>query len=194
MDLAVDRPDIVDKIILFDSLSYRGHPYFKRDANGASIYGGTYASQEEMANDLPLKITGVWAETKNFAAMGALWDKLIYTAGKHPTEEETEIYMTETCKQRCMPESYWALSSFNISDTPNLYGEGNGKIHKVVQPVLMFWGTKDMAIPWFNEHENYDYFITRKVGTFKYVPVDAGHSPISDQPDILAAEITEFVK
>ena len=193
MDLAADRPDIVEKIILFDSLSFRGHPYFKRDENGASIYGATFATQEEMANYPALHITGVWAENKDFVHMGGLWKKLIYTADGHPSEEDNLIYLEETCKQACMPESYWALSTFNISDTPNLFAPGNGKIHKIHQPVLMFWGRKDLAIPWFNQHENYDYFVTRDPNKFKYVEVNAGHSPISDQPDILADEIRKYV-
>lgn len=193
MDLAADRPDIVAKLVFFDSLSFRGHPYFKRDEKGASIYGATYKDQTEMANDLPLKITGIWAETKDYKHMGSLWDKLIYSAGFHPDDEDNQILLEETCKQACMPESYWCLSTFNISDTPTLYAEGNGKIHKIRQPLLMFWGEKDLAIPWFNQHENYDYFSTRKGCYFRYVPLNSGHSPINDQPDILAEEIKKFM-
>ncbi len=193
MDLAADRPDLVKKLILIDPLSFRGHPYFKRDENGP-IYGATYSSQEEMANDMPLKITGIWAETKDFRHMGALWDKLIYTSGRHPNAEDNEIYLEETCKQRCMPESYWALSTFNISDTPSLYAPGNGKIHKINQPVLLFWGKYDLAIPWFNQHENYDYFRTRDPSKFTYVELESGHSPINDQPEKMAAEIKKFLK
>ncbi len=193
MDLATDRQDLVKKLILIDSLSFRGHPYFKRNENGA-IYGATYSSQEEMANDMPLKITGIWAETKDFKHMGGLWDKLIYTAGHHPNDEDNEIYLEETCKQKCMPESYWALSTFNISDTPSLYAKGNSKIHKINQPVLMFWGRKDMAIPWFNQHENYDYFKTRDNAEFTYVELDSGHNPVLDQTEIMAEAIKKFVK
>ncbi len=193
MDLAADRPDIVKKLILIDSLSFRGHPYFKRDENGP-IYGATYSSQEEMANDMPLKITGIWAETNDFKHMGGLWDKLIYTAGFHPNEEDNEIYLKETCKQKCMPESYWALSTFNISDTPSLYAKGNSKVHKIKQPVLMFWGKKDMAIPWFNQHENYDYFKTRDNCEFTYVELDSGHNPVFDQTEKMAEAIRKFVK
>lgn len=194
MDLAADRHDIVKKLILIDPLSFRGHPYFKRDDKGASIYGATYASQEEMANDLPLKITGIWAETNDFKHMGGLWDKLIYSAGHHPNEEDNLIFLRETCKQKCMPESYWALSTFNISDTPSLYASGNGKIHKIDQPVLLIWGTHDLAIPWFNQHENYDYFKTRDPNKFTFVELDSGHSPVSDQPKAMADAIKEFVK
>lgn len=192
MDLAADRPDIVKKLILIDPLSFRGHPYFKRGEKG-SIYGATYSSQEEMANDMPLKITGIWAETKDVKGMGGLWDKLIYSAGHHPSEEDNLIFLSETFKQRCMPESYWALSTFNISDTPSLYAEGNHKIHKIDQPVLLFWGTYDLAIPWFNQHENYDYFRTRDPNKFVYVELDSGHSPVSDQPEAMAKSIREFV-
>ncbi len=194
MDLAADRPDIVKKLILIDPLSFRGHPYFKRDESGKTIYGATYSSQEEMANDTPLKITGIWAENNDFKHMGAMWDKLIYSADHHPNKEDHLIYLKETCKQRCMPESYWALSTFNISNAPSLYAPGNGKISKIKQPVLLFWGKHDLAIPWFYQHENYDYFRTRDPGKFTYVELDSGHSPISDQPKAMTEAIREFLK
>lgn len=191
MSVAARRPDLVDQIVFFDSISLRGHPYFQRDEKGKPIYGKAYDSIEHMSSSNPQKATIEWMENKDFEKMTGLWNLVIYSGGPRPTEEENRLYMEETFKQRCLGESYWALSTFNITDTPTFYAKGDGLYHNIHQPILCFWGENDISVPWFNTHELPDYFGDQ----LKLVKVPhAGHSPISDQPDLLVEEMRKFLK
>lgn len=193
MSMKARYPELVDSIIFVDSISYRGHPYYKRDEKGLPIMGAAYSSMEEMAADRSQKVAIDATANKDYARMEAIWNLVIYTGNGHYEGEESHYYITETFKQRCMMEAYWALSTFNISDTPTPYAPGNGLVHKVTCPILMFWGENDIAISWdCYTKDNVEYFPPTQL---KFIKLPhSGHSPLHDQPDLLAKGIREFLK
>ena len=190
MSLCARYPGIVNKIIFFDSISHRGHPYFKRGDDGKPMFGVPYSSMEEMAGHSVQAATIAWMNEKNYEKMTGVWNLVIYTGGIRPSEEDNRILMDETFKERCLGESYWALSTFNIDDTASYYAPGNGLCHNVTVPILCFWGENDISIPWFNTHELPDYFGDQ----LKLVKLpNCGHSCLNDQPELLAKNIREFL-
>ncbi len=191
MALAAASPDRVEKLILIDSTTHRGYPIFKKDAAFRPIVGSAYASPAEMASD-PLQVAPVVAalQAGNAAFMAYIYDLTIYT-NKKPAPEANAVYIAETLKQRNLPDVDFALASLNMGDVPNFYAPGDGSIHRIVCPVLHFWGVLDKTVPEAMVQDN----IAAISGPSTYIRLEnCGHSPLVDQPDELASQMIGFLR
>ncbi|MBU0997035.1 MAG: alpha/beta hydrolase [Firmicutes bacterium] len=191
MELAAHYPAKVNKLILINSGSHKGYPVFKKDASGRMIFGETYASADEMAND-PVQVKPLLdaQKAKNFAFVKYIFDVTIYTVNK-PTDEDNFEYINETMKQVNLPDADYALASQNMSCEPNSYKTGENTIHRIQAPVLHFWGDKDITVP---ESMIFDNINALKAQS-TYIKFDhCGHSPLVDKPDELANAIIEFIR
>ena len=190
MYLAATQPHRVEKLILVESMSYRGYPIFRKDPQGQPLPGQFYASKEEMAAD-PIQVVPAVAALKagNSEYLKMLWDLLIYVVNKPPEEEYRET-LAATMKQRNLVDVDWALTSFNIGSTHNGVTEGTGLVDQITCPVLSFWGDKDLVVTRGMVEET-----AEAIGdTLRLVYLEnCGHSPLVDALDILAAEIKAFV-
>ncbi|XFA98567.1 alpha/beta fold hydrolase [Candidatus Izemoplasma sp. B36] len=190
LKIAAKRPKEVKNVILIESCSYKGYPVFKKDENGQPIVGSYYATKEELALD-PVQVAPMENifNTGASAYMTAVWDQLIYTVNK-PTPEDAELYMSETMKEKCIVDVDWALTRFNMSNDFNGVTKGDGSIKDVVCPVISFWSEKDIVV--------LEYMVDETVAALnnckKVKLPNSGHSPLLDQPDLLAKEILEFIK
>ncbi|MGI6377871.1 alpha/beta hydrolase [bacterium] len=189
--LAATYPKLVKQVLLVNSMSYRGYPVYKKDANGQVLLGQVYKSKEEMALD-PVQVLPVQTaiEAKNYELMENVWNFAIYSAGRGPSPEDGHIYLTETLKQRCLIDVDWALANFNMSDKHNGYNPGNGLAAKVTCPIVSYWGEKDITVPSYMALENKEGFKQLEFVVIK----DSGHSPIIDQTDFLAQSFKEHLK
>ncbi len=190
LKMAALRPKEVKNVILIESCSYKGYPVFKKDENGQPIVGSYYATKEELALD-PVQVAPMENifNTGASAYMTAVWNQLIYTVNK-PTPEDAELYMSETMKEKCIVDVDWALTRFNMSNDFNGVTKGDGSIKDVVCPVISFWSEKDIVV--------LEYMVDETVAALsnckKVKLPNSGHSPLLDQPDLLAKEILEFIK
>jgi len=191
MQMAAEHPDMVQKLVLIESVSYRGLPIFKKDQNGQPLVGQYYLSKEEMAAD-PVQVAPVAKafEEGNIDFIKYLWDEVIYVVNK-PEPEENKEYMAATMKQRNLVEVDWALTSFNLSHSHNGVAEGSGLVDKINCPVLAFWGDHDLVITREMVEETVE-----AIGEKARMVVleNCGHSPLVDAPDKLSHEIINFTR
>ena len=190
LKLAALKPKEVKNVILIESCSYKGYPVFKKDEAEKPIVGSYYSTKEELALD-PVQVAPMENifSTNAAAYMTAVWNQLIYTVNK-PNEEDANLYMSETMKEKCIVDVDWALTRFNMSDEFNGVTKGDGSIKDVVCPVLSFWSEKDIVV--------LEYMVDETVLALKNckkikIP-NSGHSPLVDQPDLLAKHILEFIE
>ena len=153
-------------------------------------FGEVYESREEMAKDpvqvLPLLMA---YQTKNKALLKQIYNMTIYTVNK-PNEEEFDLYIDETLKQRNLVDVDFALASFNMGHEHNFYTQGDGSIDDVKAETLHVWGSHDVTVPEQMMKANID-----AIKNSTYVKFDqCGHSPSIDKPDELTKVIIEFIK
>ena len=190
LKIAALRPKEVKHVILIESCSYKGYPVFKKDQAGQPIIGSYYSSKEELALD-PVQVAPMENifNTNASAYMTAVWNQLIYTVNK-PSDEDAKLYMSETMKEKCIVDVDWALTRFNMSNEFNGVTKGDGSIKNVICPVLSFWSEKDIVV--------LEYMVDETVAALnncKKVKIpNSGHSPLIDQPDLLAENILNFIK
>lgn len=187
---AADYQNQVKSLILIASGSYKGFPIYEKDAQYQPIMGKQYSSKEAMATD-PVQVVPVAMalEQNNTALMKQIWSAAIYNTGL-PPEEDFDMYIAETMKQRNLIDIDWALMQFNMSDEHNGVTEGDGSISKVTCPVLALYGANDLAVTeaMFKETVHALTNVTQKVYP------DVGHSPITDLPEVMVDDLSTFIK
>jgi pimeloyl-ACP methyl ester carboxylesterase len=189
--MAAVRPQLVEKIVLIESMSHKGYPLFKKDEKGQPLLGQVYPTKDTMALD-PVQVAPAVAAmtTKNVAFMSYLWDVAIYSVNK-PTPEQNKLFIDETLKQRNLIDIDWSLANFNMGDSFNFYTMGDHSIGKVTAPVLSIWSKKDYVVLEYMVRETVAALGTK--ATLK-VYDNSGHSPLVDCPDQLTTDILAFVK
>lgn len=191
MELAADYPELIKKIVLVESVSYKGYPIFRKDEKGQPIIGEFYKTREEMALD-PIQVIPAQRamEAKDYGVMKFIWDAAIYV-NKKPEEKEYNEFLTATLQQRNLVDIDWALATFNLSNEHNGMVEGNGKIDKITVPVLSIWGDKDVVVL---RHMVEDTVNAIGENARLVIYNDCGHSPITDCTEKLISDIANFVK
>lgn len=191
MQMAAEHPDIVDKLVLLESMSYRGYPIFRKDDQGQPVIGDYYACKEEMAAD-PVQVAPVAAalKTGNAAFMKMLWDQLIYVVNK-PGEELYGEYLEATMQQRNLVDVDWGLASFNMGQNHNGVSEGSGLVDNIKCPVLAFWGDHDLVVS-----RNMVEETVKAIGENARMVIlnNCGHDPLIDAREKVMAEITAFAR
>jgi pimeloyl-ACP methyl ester carboxylesterase len=190
MEFAATFPQMTEKLILIASTTHRGYPIYKKNAALQPQVGQAYASPEEMASD-PLQVKPVIdaIAANNAAFLTYIYDLTIYTHSK-PTPEANALYISETLKQRNLPDVDFALAALNMSEEKNDYGPGTGTIRNIVCPVLHIWGTLDRTVPEWMVLDN----IRALEKQSRFVRwEECGHSPLVDAPDRLTQVILDFL-
>ena len=191
LEFAAKYPLMTGKVVLIESTSHKGYPIFKKDEKGGALVGQRYESKSEMAAD-PVQVAPALNSFKNHDAvfMSWLWGVAIYTHTK-PSAEDNALYIEETLKQRNLVDIDWALAVINMGDTPSVYSPGKGTIHNVKAQVLHIWSKKDVVVPEYMFHENFEAL---KDQSKRVVYELSGHSPLVDCPDRLAEDIVGFLE
>ena len=191
MNLAADYPDLVEKLILIESVSCKGYPVAVYDENNQITAGKCYATKEDMARD-PVLVAPIMAslEHRDYEFTKSLWDGAITNVNRLDAREEKALY-EETFKQRSCLDIYWALDRFNITDDATPASAGNGKVHKIKCPVLASWGDAELIIPRYMVDENIEALdVEVKLVIFE----NSGHYPIVDCLPRLVGEIDAFIR
>ena len=190
--LAARYPALVEKLVLLSSGSVKGYPIFKKDAMGQNKVGEIYSSKEELALDpitvLPLLAIESKKDTKN---MEIIWNYTIYTSKsqKRPDEDASEIFLLESCKERCLVDADWALMNYNITDTTSFYAPGENIAKDITCPVLAVNGEEDIVVPEIMISEN-----RQAIPSLKQVYyADCGHSVMVDQPAKFLEDLLSFI-
>ncbi len=188
LKLAAKHNELIDKIVLIESASYRGYPVFKKDKDNQPIIGVSYDNIEELAQD-PVQVLPIVValENNDVATIKYIWDLLIYNVNK-PSKEDDDLYLSETMKQVNIVDIDWCLTRFNMSSSSNGVTEGDNSIKNVISPVLSLWSEKDIVV--------LEYMIDETVQALKdskkVILMNSGHSPLVDCPDELYKLMIDF--
>ncbi|OQC10077.1 MAG: Tropinesterase [Tenericutes bacterium ADurb.Bin087] len=191
LSLASKHADLVDKVVLLNSMSYRGLPICEKDEKGQPILTKPYKTKEAMAED-PIQVKPVLDAyaSNNIDFMKYIWNLTIYTVSK-PTDEDYDLYMKETFKQRCLIDLDWSLTQFNLGVGLNYSQvEGDKSIAKMKAKLLSIYGEIDVIVP--------DFMVRETVGALGdkarlVIYKNCGHSPLVDKPDQLTKDILAFL-
>ena len=189
MQLAIDHPEYVKKLILIESVGIKGYPIYKKNDQGQPIVEEPLLTKAEIAKDVVqvLPILNAYAQ-KDKETLKQIWDALIYVNGQ-PDDSQYRIYLEDMLTQRNLVDVDYALTRFNISEENNGVVDGTGEINNITQETLIFQGTNDLVVP-----EAMGDGIYEALGDqAKLVKGDWGHSPLIDALDVLKKEITEFI-
>lgn len=186
MEMAALYPELVTHLVLISAAPCTGFPLFYKNEDGSFA---PYLSIEAMSAD-PLVLFNQQAlAAKNIAYCKAAYDAVTYNVNK-PSEEEYDYQMSETVKQVNLLDADWALAVFNMTDAPNLYGQGSGRLKNIVCPVLLTSGELDMVVPAALMQQNITAFGERA----KHIQYEkAGHAQFIDCPERFFADMYEFL-
>lgn len=187
LKICAKYPEKVKKFFDIEGAGLKGYPVYKKENYRST--GEPYASKEEMATD-PMQVGPVLSifAKGDSAMMSSIWDATIYTVNK-PTKEQSDLWMSETMKQRNLVDLDWALATLNMSDECTPYGKGDGSIHNIKCPVALTMAEKDIVVPDYMVLDNYNAL--GELATL--LPYEnCGHSPMVDCPDKLAKDVVDF--
>jgi len=188
LKLCALHPEKIRKFFDIEGASLKGYPLYVKDEKFQST-GLPYENKEALAGD-PMSVAPMVRvfENQDAAMMAAVWDATIYTVNK-PTKEQSDLWISETMKQRNIVDLDWALATLNMSEEHTPYGIGDGSIRKVVCPVALTMGEKDVIVTDYMVMDNYNA-LKPNVTLLPYE--NCGHSPMVDCPDRLAADVCAF--
>ena len=138
----------------------------------------------------PVNVFPVYNALKNndYAFMKYIWDALIYNVQK-PNNEDYDMYLKESLKQRNIVDVDFALTTFNMSNFSNGLILVDNTIRDIVCPGLSIWGDKDLVV--------LEYMIDETVEALsnvqKVVLKDSAHSPFENKLNELIELITNFI-
>lgn len=188
LKLAAVYPDKVKKLFCLEGTSHRGYPIFKKDAAFQSTTE-PYSTKDEMAGDL-VQVAPMLPifENKDAASMAAVWKASIYLVNE-PSPEDSELWISETLKERCLVDVDWGLAVLNMSDVPSAYSSGDGSIKNVKCPVALTSGDKDIVVPRVMVEDN-----ANALGDLATLLLyeNCGHSPLVDCLDTLVKDVSQF--
>jgi pimeloyl-ACP methyl ester carboxylesterase len=189
MEFAVKYKEKLNKLILLNSASHKGYPVFKKDENNQMKIGEIYESKEAMAKDpvqvLPLLMA---YQQENRDLLKTIYNMTIYTVNK-PNDEDYDLYIEDTLKQRNLVDVDYALANLNMSNQSNLYSQGDNTIKDIEAQTLIIWGTHDLTVPEQMVKDNVDAIENNILVKFD----QCGHSPLVDKPDELTKTILDFI-
>ncbi len=188
LKLCALHPQKIKKFFDIEGASLKGYPLFVKDEKYQST-GKPYRDKDHLATD-PLSVAPVIRiySAGDGAMMASIWDATIYTVNK-PTPEQSELWISETLKQRNIVDLDWALANLNMSGEFTPYGPGDGSIANITCPVALTMGEKDAVVPGWMVMENFNA-LGDKATLLPYE--NCGHSPMVDCPDRLASDVRAF--
>jgi 2-hydroxy-6-oxonona-2,4-dienedioate hydrolase len=188
MHLAIDYPEMVEKLILVASVGIKGYWLLRKDETGQPILKDVPQTKAEIAQSIEVApiVTALQNRDKEFYR--TLWNQGIYTKNK-PSPEIYEEYLEDMLRQRNFVDVCYALAHFNISQSFNGVTDGSGKVEQIKAPTLVFQGDRDFVIP-----QNIGEEIAQNIAGAKLVILeDCGHAPMVDSLEALVDNIAAFI-
>ena len=158
MEIAADLGSEVRGIILLSSVGIQGYTMFRKDSSGAMIIGDCLLNKDEIAAD-PVQVAPALRayDSNDKEFFRYLWNLVIYH-NNQPPAEDYELYLEAILKQRNLVDVDYSLVHFNISETSNLVGAGNGRASSVKCPVAIIHGEADMVVPIDEARKTKEFF------------------------------------
>ncbi|WP_041580913.1 intracellular short-chain-length polyhydroxyalkanoate depolymerase [Bacillus sp. 1NLA3E] len=190
MQFVIDNPGYVDKLILLDSVSTRGYPFFGVNVWGVPDVNKRLTTMEQIKAD-PIRTIPIQSayDSRNKAVLKAIWNGIIYDRNQ-PEPPRYEEYVDDMMTQRNLAEVYHALNTFNISHINNLAADGTNQAKEITIPVLILRGEHDLVINADMAEET----MADLGENARFVELkNCGHSPLVDDLEQLLSVISEFL-
>ena len=187
MEIAADLGSEVRGIILLSSVGIQGYTMFRKDASGAVIMGDCLLHKDEIAAD-PVQVAPALRayESNDKEFFRYLWNLVIYHKNQPPAEDY-ELYLEAILKQRNLVDVDYSLVHFNVSETANLVGQGNGRAKLITCPVAIIHGEADMVVPVEEARKTKEFFCEQAQ---LHILDGLSHSIVTDD----LAALTNFVR
>lgn len=190
MCFAIDYPELVDKLILVESVGIKGYPIFKKDEGFQPIIGEFLKTKEEIEKD-PVQVQPILKaySEKDKETLRAVWDNAIYIF-KKPDKKKYDEYLDETLTQRNLVDIDYSLVHFNISHEHNGVVEGTGEVDKIKAPTLVIQGKDDLVVPM-----DMGLGIAEGIGENARLELleNGGHAPMTDDLDRFMKLVNSFL-
>jgi len=181
MEFAAARPEQVKGLILLDSVPPAGYPMFKKGPDLQPILTEPLTTRDEVASDPVQIIPAVNALTSGDRdTMQYIWNLTIFNLNK-PSDEDYEVLLDGTMKQRCPVDVAYSLLKFNIVD----------RLQSIKCPITIMHGEKDIVVPIAWAQASFPLY---GENAKKVIFENAGHSPISDVPDEFFAALRTAIE
>jgi len=189
MQFAADYPEYVDKLILVESMSTRGYPFYETDTQFVSDLSQRIMTKAQMDATVRTQVVNGANLNRDRGFMRFLFDAGVYV-NKKPSDERYEEYIDDILTQRNLPEIYHGLNVFNMSNVDGAVTKGSGAVDRIVAPALVLWGEHDVVVTKDMTDE-----IMEDLGDRARLVVlpNCGHSPLVDDIDLLCSEMTKFM-
>ncbi|MDR5658662.1 alpha/beta hydrolase [Serpentinicella sp. ANB-PHB4] len=187
MQLAVDYPELIEKLVLLCSASTYGYPFHKKDILSGKPNGEQVTTKDEVAKEVRYLLKAI--SFRNTWILKKFCDNFLYTV-KKPPFMRYKAYLEEMIKQRNLVDLNYALITFNISHKHNGVVEGSGEVDHITMPTLVIHGKKDPVI----SREMSDY-VVKEIGENASLAVleNSGHTPIVDELSSLIKVLNQFL-
>jgi pimeloyl-ACP methyl ester carboxylesterase len=187
MQFAADHPGYAERLILMNSMSARGYPFYSLDDTWTPLLNQRLTTREQIGNQARNRHVQDAFNRKDKAALRAIWEAVIYTHCR-PPEPLYEAYLDDMLTQRNLMDIYHALNTFNISEIHHDASVGTGAVKRVTLPTLILWGRRDLVV---TEPMTLELMADLPHARVLWLE-DCGHSPLMDQMELLTAAIMEF--
>lgn len=175
MDLCVhDQENRIKNCVLLCSASTRGMPYYLNSK------GRLARNKEEIKKDIGTKTVSMMQKTMNIAGLQAIWEKSIYI-NHRPSIEHYIGYLTATTAQRNIEDVNYALHVFDLRE----------KVQEIEANVLIISGENDLVVTKEMTEQSISDFKNKACSVS--LP-GCGHSPMTDDLELLTKEILSFFK
>lgn len=191
MDLVARHPDLVKKLVLISSTTYRGYPLYKKDRDGNIIFAETFSSADELREDEieVMPILNALENQDRFKVENFLKHTLLRNCSTK--NSYYHLMIDEAMKERCLIDADFAIASLNMGSEHNFYNAGNQGINYIKIPVLHLVGNNDLLIPKDMVLDN--YYALKNVSTMiEYL--NYGHGLLIENPDVVSKDIFNFLK
>ncbi|MDR0832138.1 MAG: alpha/beta hydrolase, partial [Bacillales bacterium] len=145
LELAILKPSLVKSLFSLEGMSLKGYYSIKKDAFGNEIPHTLYPSYQVMNENEGMRALQDAINRNDYEFVKNMWLKLLLVV-KPISNEELDLYVKETLKERCQLDINWCWVNFNISDEPNLYTQGNSTYHQITCPITLTLGENDNIV------------------------------------------------
>jgi len=187
MEFCADYPGIARKLVLMESLSYKGYPHPRLDDYDCPIPGQFLTTKEEVLQ-IGSEPLASHLKNRDFNGMRAIWEKIIFNV-KIPDENWYQELIEDIFLTKNYPDCAWAWHNFNISNEHNMTRMGNNKIANIKLPTLCTWAENDMVrmISKDTCEET-----ARALNAEFHILKNCGHAPHIDQEEKFLELLTAF--
>ncbi len=174
---------MVNRLFLVGAIPVNGYNSYAVDSDGKKTQLRT---KEEIIQDPTKRKFAKAAFTGDKKFYEEIWNSAIYNK-KKPEPEVFDVHVQETLRQRNMPEVYYCVAKYNLTDSFNGVSMGTEEIYKIKVPTILVHGEDDLLVS-----VDAARFTQECIGENAELVVwdECGHSPFVDRLDDLVTLIS----